>query len=113
MAAGRNPKDKPITPHHMIKIELIGCLGADAAQIAPKNGGEPFAALSIACTEKKGDKENTVWVEATTKQMGVLPYLTKSRKVYVEGYPEVSVYTKRDGTTAGKLVVRVKNLELL
>ena len=97
----------------MIRIELIGNLGADAAQIQSPRGGEPFVSFRIACTENKGDHEVTHWLEATTGLSGNFDYLKKGKRVYIEGIPEVSSYVKKDGKAEARIVVRVKNLELL
>ena len=75
----------------MIKVEIIGNLGADA-QLLEKNGNK-FVAFRVANTDKWVDKstgqviESTQWVSCTLNGDGgaLLPYLKKGTKVFVRG----------------------------
>lgn len=81
----------------MIKMQIIGNLGADA-QVYSENGSK-FVKLSIADTvhRKKADgstEEKTTWVSATINGDGgeLLKYLTKGTKVYASGDARVKTF---------------------
>lgn len=76
----------------MMKLSIIGNLGADA-RLEAANGGE-FVAFNVAHTETihKADgskQERTTWVSCTIngKNERLLPYLKKGTKVYAMGDP--------------------------
>lgn len=81
----------------MIKMQIIGNLGADA-QVYSENGSK-FVKLSIADTvhRKKADgttEEKTTWVSATINGDGgeLLKYLTKGTKIYASGDARVKTF---------------------
>jgi len=81
----------------MIKMQIIGNLGADA-QVYTENGSK-FVKLSIADTvhRKKADgttEEKTTWVSATINGDGgeLVKYLTKGTKVYASGDARVKTF---------------------
>lgn len=81
----------------MIKMQIIGNLGADA-QVYSENGSK-FVKLSIADTvhHKKADgttEEKTTWVSATINGDGgeLVQYLTKGTKVYASGDARVKTF---------------------
>ena len=81
----------------MIKMQIIGNLGADA-QVYSENGSK-FVKLSIADTvhRKKADgttEEKTTWVSATINGDGgeLIKYLTKGTKVYASGDARVKTF---------------------
>lgn len=81
----------------MIKMQIIGNLGADA-QVYSENGSK-FVKLSIADTvhRKKADgttEEKTTWVSATINGDGgeLLKYLTKGTKVFASGDARVKTF---------------------
>ncbi len=85
------------------KVTLIGNLGADP-EVKQFEGGE-LAKIRVATSRtyknKKGEKvEATEWhritcFNSTAKFVGT--YLTKGRKVYVEGRLETSKYQDKEG----------------
>ena len=80
----------------MQQIQIIGNLGEDC-QVREFNGRR-FIAFRVACTEKiqsaEGPKEITTWYSCTYSKMdsGVLQYLVKGTKVFVQGRPAYKIY---------------------
>lgn len=83
----------------MIKVEIIGNLGADAT-LQEKNGNR-FVAFRVANTDKWIDKstgqviESTQWISCTLNGDGgaLLPYLKKGTKVFVRGNAQFVVFS--------------------
>ena len=102
----------------MLKVELIGNLGADV-EIKSANGSE-FAAFRVADTTKyktqQGeDREVTNWVDCTMNNIEskVLPYLKAGVKVFVRGNANLRVYSsKKDRCMKAGLQVSVSEVEL-
>lgn len=89
----------------MLKLQVIGNLGADA-EFKSSNGKE-FLTFRVADTRKYADADGVV-TEVTTwvgcimdKPSGSLAkFLTKGTKVYVEGLPRFRTYkATKNGTT--------------
>lgn len=102
----------------MLKLQVIGNLGNDCTTNAVN--GKNVINFSVAHTEKYKDaqgtqQEKTTWVDCSywTEKTGIATYLTKGKQVYVEGTPEVRTFTRKDGTTAAVLGLRVFNVQLL
>src|ERR1700712_4614574 len=102
----------------MIKLQIIGNLGADCIQ--KEINGKTVINFNVAHTEKFKDaqgnvKEKTTWVNCAywTDRTAVAQYLTKGRTVYAEGSPEVESYTSKDGQPAATLRMRVLTVQLL
>lgn len=84
---------------NMIKVEIIGNLGADA-MLQEKNGNR-FVAFRVANTDKWVDKatgqviESTQWISCTLNGDGgaLLPYLKKGTKVFVRGNAQFVVFS--------------------
>lgn len=83
----------------MIKVEIIGNLGADA-QLQEKNGNR-FVAFRVANTDKWVDKstgqviQSTQWISCTLNGDGgaLLPYLKRGAKVFVRGNAQFVIYS--------------------
>ena len=83
----------------MIKIEIIGNLGADAL-LQEKNGNK-FVAFRVANTDKWVDKstgqviESTQWISCTLNGDGgaLLPYLKMGTKVFVRGNAKFVIFS--------------------
>lgn len=83
----------------MIKIEIIGNLGADA-QLQVYNGNK-FVSFRIANTDAWTDKatgeikKSTQWISCTLNGDGgnLLPYLKKGTKIFVRGNAQIVVYS--------------------
>lgn len=83
----------------MIKVEIIGNLGADA-QLQEKNGNR-FVTFRVANTDKWVDKstgqviESTQWISCTLNGDGgaLLPYLKRGTKVFVRGNAQFVIFS--------------------
>ena len=102
----------------MIKLQIIGNLGADCIQ--KEINGKTVINFNVAHSEKFKDaqgnpKERTTWVNCAywTDRTAVAQYLTKGRTVYAEGSPEAEAYTSKEGQPAATLRMRVQTVQLL
>ena len=94
-------KYKLIVYSNMIKVEIIGNLGADA-QLQEKNGNK-FVAFRVANTDKWVDKstgqviESTQWISCTLNGDGgaLVPYLKRGTKVFVRGNAQFVIKKKK------------------
>lgn len=83
----------------MIKLEIIGNLGADA-EIKQYNGNK-FVSFHVAHTDKWVDQQTgvistqTTWVSCSLNGNGggLTPFLKKGTKVFVRGTPAFVVYS--------------------
>ena len=102
----------------MLKVELIGNLGADV-EIKSSNGSQ-FATFRVADTTKyttqQGEEKSvTNWVDCTMNNVEskVLPYLKAGVKVFVRGNANLRVYSsKKDRCMKAGLQVSVTEVEL-
>lgn len=102
----------------MIKLQVIGNLGADCVQ--REINGKNVINFNVAHSEKFKDAagnlvDRTTWVKCAywTDRTAVAQYLKKGKTVYVEGAPEAESYTNKDGQPVANLKLRVFNLQLL
>lgn len=102
----------------MIKLQIVGNLGADCIQ--KEVNGKNVINFNVAHTERFKDgqgnlKEKTTWVNCAywTDRTAVAQYLKKGKQVYVEGSPEAEAYTNKDNQPAATLRLRVRDLQLL
>ena len=102
----------------MIKLQIIGNLGADCIQ--KEINGKTVINFNVAHSEKFKDaqgnqKEKTTWVNCAywTDRTAISQYLTKGRTVYAEGAPEADAYLNKDGQAASTLRMRVQTVQLL
>lgn len=100
----------------MIKLQVIGHLGKDAA--TNQVSGKTVINFSVAHTEKytsNGEKhEKTTWVECAywTDKTAIAPYLKKGTMVYAEGSAEVRTW-ESNGKSGASLQMRVVSVQLL
>lgn len=103
----------------MIKVEIIGRLGADA-EVKTANGSE-FITMRVAHSEKYTDaagnvKETTTWIDAilpSTRQK-LVPYLRAGQLVFLRGHLNLRVYSsKKDRCMKAGATCNVTELELL
>ena len=102
----------------MLKVELIGNLGADV-EVKESNGSK-FATFRIADTslyktQSGEDKEVTNWIDCSYNNVEskVLPYLKAGVKVFVRGNASLRVYSsKKDRCMKAGLQVSVQEIEL-
>lgn len=103
----------------MLKIELIGNLGADA-EIKDVNGSK-FLTLRVAQTDRwKTDsgeeKESTTWVDVTYNNVdsGIVQYLKAGTKVFIRGNARPRLYSsKKDRCMKAGLSCAAVEIELV
>jgi single-strand DNA-binding protein len=105
----------------MRQLLLIGYLGQDAK--VNQYQGKQIINFSIADSEKYKNAEGvevtkTTWIEcAIWKDAGqsivIANYLKKGTQVMVQGVPDVSTYTNKDGRVVAKFSLKVSNCQLL
>ena len=102
----------------MIKLQIVGNLGADCIQ--KEVNGKTVINFNVAHSEKYKDaqgnvKERTTWVNCAywTDKTAISQYLIKGKTVYAEGTPEADGYTNKDGQVSATLRMRVQNIQLL
>ena len=102
----------------MIKVEMIGNLGADV-EIRDTNGSK-FATLRLAHTDKWTDengqsKESTIWVDViiSNTESKVLQFLKAGVKVFVRGNARLRVYSsQKDRCMKAGLTIQATEIEL-
>ena len=102
----------------MIKLQIIGNLGKDC--IVKEVNGQNVINFSVVHSERYKDKqgnqkERATWVECAywTDKTGVVPYLTKGKTIYAEGYPEAEAYMNKENQPAATLRMRVQTIQLV
>jgi single-strand DNA-binding protein len=102
----------------MIKLQIIGNLGADCIQ--KEVNGKNVINFNVAHSEKYKDGngnlvEKTTWVNCAywSDKTTIAQYLLKGQMVYAEGTPEAEGYTNKDGNVAATMRLRVMNIQLL
>lgn len=102
----------------MIKVEIIGNLGADC-EVKQSNGNK-FGTCRVAHTEKYTDAqgnvhESTMWVDVVIPdaENKVIPYLKAGVKVFVRGNASLRVYSsKKDRCMKAGLTINAREIEL-
>lgn len=102
----------------MIKVEIIGNLGADC-EVKQSNGNK-FGACRVAHTEKYTDAqgnvhESTMWVDVVIPdaENKVIPYLKAGVKVFVRGNASLRVYSsQKDRCMKAGLTINAREIEL-
>lgn len=102
----------------MIKVEVIGNLGADC-EVKQSNGNK-FGACRLAHTEKYTDAqgnvhESTMWVDIVIPdaENKVIPYLKAGVKVFVRGNASLRVYSsQKDRCMKAGLTINAREIEL-
>lgn len=103
----------------MIRVEIIGNLGADAKIVRTQHGD--FASLSVACTRKyKGqdgvlhEEKHWVGVSINWNCSNLLPYLVKGAKVFAAGRCHLRAYPSKvvEGQWEAGLDIVADTLEL-
>lgn len=102
----------------MLKVELIGNLGADA-EVKESNGSK-FVTMRIANTtkwktEQGEEKESTIWVDVTYNNVEskVIQFLKAGVKVFIRGNASLRVYSsQKDRCMKAGLSVAAQEIEL-
>jgi single-strand DNA-binding protein len=101
----------------MIKLQLIGNLGADAEKKSIESSKYDVIEFNVATTEKRGEKEVTTWVKVSKwvkPESRLAEYLKKGTKVFISGSPSAQAYLDRqEGHPKASLCVSANELELL
>ena len=101
----------------MIKMTVIGNIGADAVQ--RETNGRKYTTFNVAVSSKfknqdGSETERTTWIScARDGQSPIDQWLKRGRQVYVEGTPSVSMYTDNQGHPNCNLKLAVHRIELL
>lgn len=103
----------------MLKVEVIGNLGADA-EVKNVNGSK-FVSMRVAHVDKwttqSGDKkEVTTWIDVTMNdtESKVLPYLKTGVKVFIRGNASLRVYSSpKDRMMKAGLQISAREIELV
>ncbi len=102
----------------MNRCEFIGNLTRDP-ELRTTQGGRQVCTLSVAVNDGRNNQTGEQYVtyyrvSAWDKLAeNCSRFLIKGRKVYVEGRPSASAYTKADGTAAATLEVTARAVEFL
>lgn len=96
----------------MLNLSAIGRLGKDAT--VNQYNDKYVINFSVAVSQKLKD-EKTFWLNCSwwVKTTNVVEYLKKGQQVYIEGWPEATTSTSKDGTIYSNQDVNVHKLELL
>lgn len=101
----------------MLKVEIIGNIGADAE--VKEFNGKKYVSFSVAHTEYQKDEQGnrtdqTTWVSVLWfgEGSGLLPYLKRGAKVFVRGNLKVKMYTDRNGKQQAAINVSASEVQL-
>jgi len=105
----------------MLKMILSGALGHDAEvkEVGKKKAINFDVAVSMDYKDQQGNKvERTEWVKAVMwkndgQSTKVAEFLTKGKKVVLEGIPSSEGYKGKEGDIKSTLNINVKELELV
>lgn len=97
-------------------MKVIGHVGYDAV-IKTVNGTE-FLDFSVAInedyTKHDGTKvESTQWVQCSTKNLKLAPYIKKGDAIYVEGVFKIRVYQDKQGQHQAGINLRAFHIQLM
>ena len=101
----------------MIKMTVIGNIGADAVQ--RETNGRRYTTFNVAVSSKYKNQEGmeterTTWISCSRDgQSQVDQWLKKGRQVYLEGTPSLSMYTDSQGHPSCNFKLSVHRIELL
>ena len=95
----------------MLKLEVIGNLGADA-EVRYANGNK-FVTMRVCHSEKRNGAEISTWVSVawSGEHDNVLPYLTKGTRVFIRGNLDVRVFLASNGTYQAGLNLSAREVE--
>ena len=102
----------------MIKILFIGRLTRDVDMKTTPNGVQ-VASFTVAVDRKQknkdGEKVSEFYNCVAWRQLAEVcsKFLSKGKKVYIEGEPQPRLYTAKDGSTKMSLDVQVESVEFL
>jgi single-strand DNA-binding protein len=120
VGAGHKFKREEREPMSFNKIIIVGNLGRDP-ELRYTPQGTPVCTFSVATNERRKDKSGeqqdiTTWFRITVwgrQAETVSQYLTKGRRVYLEGRLHVEEYTDREGKPRHSLEVNASDVHFL
>lgn len=97
----------------MIRTTMIGCVGKDA-ELNEINGNQ-YVCFDLAHSEKVRGEKRTTWVRVRKLDRDGMfaQWITKGKPVYVEGRPQVTAYTSKDGTLMAEMTIWADRLEFI
>lgn len=102
----------------MIKLNCIGHLGNDC--VINDVNGKRVINFNVAHSEKYKDQQGneinkTIWVSCAywNERSGIAQYLKKGTAVYIEGIPDIKMYTNNAGEKKANITCRVNQIQLL
>lgn len=104
----------------LLKITAIGNLGKDP-ELRYTTDGKPICSFSMACSEKKKDRDGnlneiTTWIKVSffgNLATVASQWLQKGKPVYIEGKGRLDTYTDRDGKERTSLEVFGTEIQLI
>ena len=98
----------------MKKIFITGNVGKDAEIKANATTGELFATFSVGVSEGTKENPKTDWVSVSTERVDFArKFLTKGRKVLIEGFPRATGYINKDGVVIASIRISSPYIELI
>lgn len=99
----------------MKKIIATGYVGREPEAKSSQNG-EKFVTFSLGISVGNKQSPKTDWVEISCN--GKLAevatsYITKGKKLLIEGFPSVNAYINKENKAVGTLRINVSNIEFL
>lgn len=94
----------------MLKAQVTGYIGKDAVIKNAQNGS--FYFFSVAVKGLKDDEEST-WVNITTRNDKIVPFLKKGTLVYIDGYLNCNVFIDKNNTPRASMNINSVTIELL
>lgn len=99
----------------MITAIVTGNLGKDP-ELKETRSGKKMCTFSVASSEKRGDKEDTTWVDCVAFEElaeAICGDLNKGMRVVVSGRIAMEKFEKRDGSNGFSLRMMVNDIGLM
>lgn len=95
----------------MQQISIIGTVGK--CEKATFNGND-YLSISVACNKKKKDgTKETTWYDVSSNSVALLPYIEKGKTIFIQGFPQLNVFARKDGTPGGSIRIFANTIELM
>lgn len=103
----------------MKKIQILGNVTKDA-EVRHLESGQQVLNFTVAVNSnyknKQGEKvEKTDFFDCfqfkpSDKQFGIAPYITRGKKVVVDGEPQADAYVNNEGKAIGKIKIKINEV---
>lgn len=98
----------------MKKLTITGNIGQNAEIKANSTTGELFATFSVGVNVGTKTQPKTDWIKVTTSRVDFAKaFITKGRKVLVEGFPKTNAWINKDGVAVAEIQVNPHIIELM